>query len=151
MAASHRPSMFYASVPGQHERSTHDSAHSSPSETQIESRLQSIVSSVNFIQEQSDEAISISNQASHCIKALVDQLGEVDSRVKALEASSTSPTSTHRNRIPRELSVSYNYYAIFFPNLKGGGQNCSFAHCPYCFILYIYIYIVLANKGASPN
>ena len=111
MAALHRPSMFYASVPGQRERSTHDSAHGSSSETQIESRLQSIVSSVNFIQEQSDEALSISDQASHCIKALVDRLGEVDSRVKALEASGISPstpTSTHRNRIPRELSVSFS-------------------------------------------
>ena len=98
--------------------------HSSRSEgstvTQISHKLDSLLSLVQYIQDQSDEAISLGDQAKHGICELVIQISGIDSRLHALEtstiyntSSTSSATSAHAARIPRELSViAYMYMHV---------------------------------------
>ena len=64
---------------------------------------------VNYIEDQCDQVLSLCDMASVGVGALEARLGEIDSRIQALERSTVlNPVQAtkHKSRIPRELSVS---------------------------------------------
>ena len=65
---SRATSMFYASLPDQPQTGLRVSTNSEQfSIMQVEQKLDCLINSVNYIQDQSDQAISLGDQAAHNI------------------------------------------------------------------------------------
>ena len=78
----------------------------------MEEKFDNLIRCVNYIQEQSDEAISLGDSVNRAVGEIMNRMEIVDLKIRALESSniantSTTPTSSRlRSRLPREVSVS---------------------------------------------
>ena len=110
---SRATSMFYASLPDQPQTGLRVSTSNSEqfSIMQVEQKLDRLINSVNYIQDQSDQAISLGDQAAHSIGDIVTHLDGFESRIQALETSTIinvprRSATANSTRVPKELSVS---------------------------------------------
>ena len=73
---------------------------------QVEQKLDCLLNSVSYIQDQSDQAISLGDQAAHNIGDIITHLDGIESRIRALETSTIINVPATATRVPKELSVS---------------------------------------------
>lgn len=103
--------MFHGRIPRDIHR---DQRYGSSS---LEEKVENIMQSVNYIQEQSDQAISLGDSANRSIREIMSRIEAVDSKVRVLESSNivntlaTTPTRSH-SRLPREVSVNHDQVVI---------------------------------------
>lgn len=97
-------SAYYGSIPGDDDYN----CNNSPRNFILEQKIDSLLNSVSYIKEQSDQSISLNDQVSHTLEVVLGRISGLESRMVSLEASQEEKgTSACPNRkIPRELSVS---------------------------------------------
>ena len=74
---------------------------------QVEQKLDCLLNSVSYIQDQSDQAISLGDQAARNIgDMIITHLDGIESSIRALETSTIINVPATATRVPKELSVS---------------------------------------------
>ena len=97
-------SRFFATVPTQEEMDDQYSSQQQDAEF-----TQALDEHVSYIEDQSEQALTLGDAATNSVGVLEARLDQIDSRLQAIEtgmAECSVELCKHQSRIPRELSVS---------------------------------------------
>ena len=102
------PTRFFANTeqPISRSRSLH-----SPLSPTVDGKLESLLNAVQYLQEQTDQAISLGDQTNRAIGEVITRMDAFDSRIKLLESSSGSSQVESdvksANKVPKDISVRF--------------------------------------------